>query len=62
MIKLHYSKIRFAALLLLLIPSVIFMLTWVKPLIGIPFVIILCAGLFCASKTDSRTIEVKATT
>ncbi|MBQ9518065.1 MAG: hypothetical protein IJI47_04125 [Eubacterium sp.] len=62
MIKLHYKKVRFAALLLLLVPSIIFMLTWVKLIIGIPCVALLGVALFFASKAEDRVIEVKATT
>ncbi len=62
MIKLHYNKIRCIALLLLLIPSIIFMLTWVKPIIGIPCVLLLGVAFCAASISEDKVIEVKLST
>lgn len=62
MITIHYKKIRSTALVLLMIPALIFFLGWLKLYIGIPCALLLAVGVFLASKCEDREIKIKKST
>lgn len=62
MVKLHYNKIRCAALIMLIIPAYIFLISWVKPLIGLPCAFLISVALVHASNVEDRVINVRLST
>ena len=60
MITIHYNKLRTFTLCLLLLPAVIFLLTWVKIYLALPAVALLGLALNPSIKTEDKTIKFRA--
>lgn len=61
MVKIHYSKLRAFALILLLLPTLIFFVTWLKLGIALVASTILVIAVVMALKTEDEIIEFKWT-